>query len=194
MLTEMCIGEGEEVGTIQLTDWPSAQYRSPEWTQELTQQSNLSIVKLSSNLSALPKTTNTTAENAQDPELTVRITLTRTILSPLDVFLLIIAVMVEAAEMGAQRLLQNYASPTDVSPVWIIFEEPIPARVSPPFFEVRWLMMIMTRIPEYMIRKGIFQEALVMVEVDGVSVADGFLMVRDAPVPRMNVNSTISVS
>lgn len=34
----------------------------------------------------------------------------------------------------------------------------------------------MAALPEYMAKKGVFQEADLLVNVDGVGVADGFLM------------------
>ncbi len=45
--------------------------------------------------------------------------------------------------------------------------------------------------PDYMVKKGVFEEAFLMAEVDGVSVADGFLMRQD---PRTSLNSNVSVS
>ena len=42
-----------------------------------------------------------------------------------------------------------------------------------------------------MVKKDVFEEAFLMAEADGVSVADGTLMKQD---PRTNLNSNVSVS
>lgn len=194
---KLCVGEGEEVGTIELVDWPTTQSTGrgtyTNWMQIQTQQSNLSIVQSMSSPSVFPQNKNVTAENLQDPELIVRIMLTRSTVPLFDVFLLVIAVLVDAAQMGATKRLQDYTSLATAAGVEIFFKGPVPARTSPPFFEGQWLMKTMATIPQYMIRKGAFKEAAVLVEIDGVRVADGFLGFREAGVGLRNVNSNISV-
>lgn len=199
MLTKRnMVGEGEEVGTIELVDWPTTQYTSrgpiADSTQNLTQQSNLSIVKRPSSLSVFPEDTNITAENAQDRHLIVRAKLTGSTVPLFDVFLLVMAVLVDVANLGATEHLRDYASPANAAGAEIEFKEPVPARTSPPFFEVQWLMETMAIIPQYMIKKGVFKEALVLVELDGVKVADGFLGTKEAGVRLTNVNYNGSVS
>lgn len=171
------VGEGKEVGTIQLVEWPqSTQYTSPgsftKSKQNLKQQPNLSLIRPSPNLSTYPENTNITAED----ELRVQIKLTRSVLSANDFFLLVITVLVDAAELGASILLWEYKSPTVGTGVYIVFEEPVPARTRPPFFGVKWLIKTMATLPEYMAKKGAFHEADILVNIDGVGVADGFLM------------------
>lgn len=70
----------------------------------------------------------------------------------------------------------------------------MPMRTGPPFFEVQWLIKSMALIPRYMIRKGVFKEASVMLDVDGVSIAAGFLGEKDAGVGLMNAKGNVSVS
>lgn len=193
---KMRIGEGEEVGTIELVDWPTTQYTSRgthmNWMQNLTQQPNLSIVQSPSSPPVIPQNTNITAENAHDGHLMVWAMLTGSTVPLFDVFLLVIAVLVDAAKLGVTEQLCDYASPADVVGIEVTFKGPVPARMSPPFFEVQWLMKTIASLPEYMIRKGVFKEALVLVEIDGVRVADGFLGKKEAGVGLTNVNSSIS--
>ena len=182
----MFIGEGEEVGTIELVDWPTTQYTSRglhmNRMQNLTQQTNLSIVQSPSSPSVLSQNTNITAENLQDRHLMVRAMLTGSTVPLFDVFLLVIAVLVDAAKLGATEQMQDYASPANVVGVEITFFGPVPPRTTPPFFEVQWLMETMASLPGYMIRKGVFKEALVLIEIDGVRVADGFLGKKEVEV------------
>lgn len=111
-----------------------------------------------------------------------------------DVFLLAIAVLVDAARLESTQRLQTYVSPESGGGVEIMFGQPVPARTSPPFFEVQYLMRAVVLIPNYMIIKGVFKEALVLVEVGGVRVADGFLGQKQAAVGLTNVNYNVSVS
>lgn len=171
------VGEGKKVGTIQLVDWPqSTQYSSlgslTKSKQNLNQQPNLSLIRPSPNLSTYPENTNITAEN----KLRVRIKLTRSVLTANDFFLLVIRVLVDAAELGASRIFWDYTSPIVGTGVYIIFKEPVPARTRPPFFGAKWLIQTMAALPEYMAKKGVFQEADLLVNIGGVGVADGFLM------------------
>ena len=193
--TKNNLGEEKTVGTIELEAWPSTQYTSLGnhigSMQSLVRESNSSLDRPLSNLYVAPENTTIAARH---PKLTVRIELTRSVVHALDVFLLVIAVLVDAAEKGAAKVLRDYESPMNAGSLWINFEEPVPVRTSPPFFTAKWLMRAMAIIPEHMIRKGVFQEALVMVEVDDVSVADGFLMVKQAGVGFKDVKSNISVS
>ena len=159
--------------------------------QSLVQESNSSLDRPLSNLHVTPENTTVAVRH---PKLTVRIELTRSVVNALDVFLLVIAVLVDAAEKGAARVLRAYESPLNAGSLWINFEEAVPARTSPPFFDGKWLMRAMAIIPEHMIKKGVFREALVMVEVDDVSVADGFLMVKQAGVGFKHVKFNMSVS
>ena len=189
------LGEEKEVGIIQLEDWPSTQYTDSRIhigsTPSLIQQSNSSLNRPSSNLYVAPEDTTSTT---QDPRLKVRIELIESMVPPFDVFLLVIAVLVNAAELGVERVLRDYQAPLDVGSVWIAFAEPTPVRTSPPFFEVKGLMRAMATIPKYMIKKGVFQEAFVTVEVDGVSVADGCMILKDVGVGLKDMKTNISVS
>ena len=115
-------------------------------------------------------------------------------LRPLNVFRMIIAVLVDAAEMGADKLLRSYKSPAGLAGLYMVFEEPVPPRTEPPYFEVRWLMQTMAFLPEYMITKGVFQEAILTVKLDGVLVANGFLVAENPRSGLANVNSDVSAS
>ena len=117
-------------------------------------------------------------ENMQEPQLIVRIKFTEPVVPLFDVFLLAIAVLVDTAPMEATKQLQDYTSPVIAADVEIAFTSSVPARRSPPFFEVQWLMRTMAFIPQYMINKGAFKQAMVMVEIDGVKVAAGILGIR----------------
>lgn len=99
-----------------------------------------------------------TAENLQDPQLIVRIMLIESAVPLFDVFLVAIAVLVGTAPMEATKQLQDYTSLATAAGVEIVFYGPVPARTSPPFFEVQWLMRTMATIPQYMIKKGAFKQ------------------------------------
>ena len=180
-------------------DWPAKQYTSGggiylNSTQNRIQPSDLSIAKNPSGLSLFPEITNITAENERDRHLIVRAALTGSVVPLFEVFLLVIAVLVDAAELGATERLQDYASPANAASVKITFKKPVPARRSPPYFEAQWLMKTMATIPRYMIMKGVFKEELLLVEIDGVRVADGFLERQEAGVGLTNVSSIVAVS
>lgn len=189
---------GEEVGTIELVDWPANQDigRSTHInsTQNLPQRSHWSTVKSSSGLSIFSNNTNIKGEDLDNEPLTVRAMLTGSRVPLFDVFLLAIAVLVDAARLESTQRLQTYVSPESGGGVEIMFGQPVPARTSPPFFEVQYLMRAVVLIPNYMIIKGVFKEALVLVEVGGVRVADGFLGQKQAAVGLTNVNYNVSVS
>lgn len=76
----------------------------------------------------------------------------------------------------------------------MVFEEPVPPPTEPPYFEVRWLMQTMAFLPEYMITKGVFKEAILTVKIDGVLLANGFLVAENPRSGLTNVNSHVSVS
>lgn len=189
MLTALCIGKGEECGKIQLVAWPDA--TRTKSTQNLDQRPNQSFVIPSSDLSVFTKTTNITAENVQAPEVIVQIRAFGLVLDLFTVFLTILAVMVDAAAMGRTKRLGNYTSPEDAASLQLVFETPTPAPTSTPYFEAGWLMVAAALIPNYMIRKGVFKEAVLKVVVDGITVANGFLRPK---VGLMNINSNLSVS
>ena len=107
----------------------------------------------------------------QDPRLTVRILLTGSILPLFDVFTLIITVLVDVARFEAMTRLHDYTSPATATGLEILFGESKPARAGPPFFEVQRLLKSLALVPVYMARKGVFKEASVVLDVDGVSVA-----------------------
>ena len=176
--------------------WPSG--RHVQSTQDVTQQPKLSFVNSSSEIQVFSEEKNITSEISEDPKLKVRIMLAEAYIPAFDVFLLAITVLVDAAEMRPKKRLRGYTSQAVSAgsgpPARIVFEEPIPARTSPPYFEVEWLMLTMSLIPNYMIRKGVFQEAVILVELDGLSIADGFLMGRLPGVGMTNVGSNVSVS
>lgn len=189
--------EGEEVGTIEIVDWPENQ--DPGRSTRINSAPNLTqskwvTVRSPSSLSISPPKTNTTLGNPDDQPLTVRATLVGSTVPLFDVFLLAIAVLVDASRLKATQRLRNYASPETAAGVEITFYEPVPAHTSPPFFEAQWLMRTMAAIPNYMVRKGVFKEAVVLVEIDGVRVADGFLGNKQAAIGLTNVNHNVSVS
>ena len=124
----------------------------------------------------------------------VRVLLTGSSVQVFDVFLLAIAVLVDVAPLAATFLLQTYKSPPTPANIEIIFQEPMPAPTSAPFLEAHWLMSAMAVIPEYMIRKGRFEEAYALLDVDGVRVADGFLGLKEDGGGMANVKANISVS
>lgn len=157
--------------------------------QNLTQQPNLPIEEIPSSRAVFPQHTVITAGDAQDQRLMVRVKLTGSTVPLFDVFLLVITVLVDAARLGATERLQDYASPVNVPGVETRFKGPVPARTSPPFFESYWLMKTMATIPRYMIKKGVFREAFVLVEIDGVRVAEGVLEKKAAGVGLTIVNS-----
>ena len=133
------------------------------------------MIKHPSSLSVFPKNTNITGENVQDQDLIVRVVLMGLKVPLFDVFLLVITVLVEVASREATERLQNYESPINAAGVGISFRETLPARTTPPFLEVQWLMKTMVLIPKYMIMRGAFEEAMISVVVDGVRVADAYL-------------------
>lgn len=125
----------------------------------------------------------------QDPRLTVRMLLTGSIVPLFDVFPLIITVLVDAARLTATSRLHDYISPATTTGLEILFGESMPARTGPPFFEIQWLIKSMPLILRYMIMKGVFKEAPVILDVDGVSVAAGFLTEKDAGLGFTNAKS-----
>ena len=192
----MCAGEGREVGTIELVAWPSA--GNTKSTQDVAQEPKLSLVNSSSDIQVFSEKRNITSENIQNSDLEVEIQMTHTYISLLGVFLLVITVLVDAAELQPSRRLRGFASPTvnvgTENPVRIVFKEPTPARTNPPYFEVQSLMTTMAIIPHFMVRKGAFQEAVIMVELDGIRLVTGFLSEIPSEAGMTNVGSNISVS
>lgn len=187
----MFAGDGVSVGTIELVPWPAGRSTHPGISTNSTQNQSLSDVKNSSSLSLSPGSTTMTAEDAR---LKVRISLIGDRLPLFDVFTLIIKVLVEAGGMDATQRIRTYDSPEISARLDVTFREAMPARIRPPFFEGQWLMGTMALIPVYMIRKGVFQEAYVIVEVDGETVAHGFLGKVQAGVGVTNANGNVSVS
>lgn len=188
MLRALCIGKGEECCKIELVAWPDA--TRTKSTQNLDQRPNQSFVIPSSNLSVFTKTTNITAENVQ-AQVFVQITAFGLNLDLFTVFRTIIAVLVDAAAMGATMRLGNYTSPEDAASLQLVFSTPTPAPTSTPCFEAGWLMLAAALIPDYMIRRGAFREAELKIVVDGITVANGTLRPK---VGLMNINSNLSVS
>ena len=195
-LIKICVGESREVGTIELVAWPSG--RNIQSTQDVTQQPKLSFVNSSSDIQVFSETRNITTVISHDLKLEVRILMRESYISLLSFFLLVITVLVDAAEMQPTSRLRDFTSQTvsadSGTPVSIEFEEPVPARTSSPYFEVQWLMVTMAIIPDFMVRKGAFQEAVILVELDGLSVANGFLLGSPRGVSMTNVGSNVSVS
>lgn len=189
MLTAICIGNGKKVGKIELVAWPDA--TRTKSTQNLDQQPNQSFVNSSSDIPVFTKTTNITAENVRYPEVDVQITAFGMTLDLFTVFLLIFAVLVDAAEMGPTKRLRDYTSPEDDASFQLVFETPTQTPMRSPYFEAGWLMVAVAMIPDYMIRRGVFREAVIKINVDGVTVANGFLRSKAG---LMNVNSNLSVS
>ena len=196
MLIKTCVGESREVGTIEFVAWPSG--RNIQSTQDVTQQPKLSFVNSSSDIQVLPENRNITTENDRNLQLAVQIMLAEPYIPLFDVFLLVITVLVDAAEMRPTSRLRGYTSQAvsarSRTPVRILFEEPTPARTSSPYFEVRWLIKTVALIPNFMLREGTFQEAVIIVELDGLRVANGFLWGGRPGVGVMNVGSNVSVS
>ncbi|CAF9919866.1 hypothetical protein IMSHALPRED_004743 [Imshaugia aleurites] len=187
--------EGEKVGTIELVAWPSAsQGTHTNSTWNPTQPSNLSIDNPPSSLSLLPQNATITTTNTQNGHLRVRTILTGSAVPLFDVFLLVMAVLVGAAELGPRERLRYYAFPATGAGLRIAFTESVPARTSPPFLEVRWLIRSMAFIPRCMVKMGASKEAEVFVEVDHVSVAEGLLGKNGGGIGLMNVDSNESVS
>lgn len=168
----MFAGNGQRVGKIQLVPWPAGPPASFLNPMNSTKNQIPSDVNNSSTLPFSPSMTNMTAV---DPRLTVRIRLTGDVLPLFDVFTLIITVLVDLARLGATERIHAYDSPVIAGSLGVAFRELMPATTHPPFFEVQWLIKTMALIPGYMIRKGVFKEASVVVDVDGVGVAGGIL-------------------
>lgn len=181
---------------IKLVAWPSG--RDTKSTHDVTLQPKLSFVNSSSDIQVFSEKRNTTSDNGQNMNFEVRIMMVDSYLSLFDVFLLVITVLVDAAELQSRRRLRGYTSQAvsagPGTPIRIVFEEPSPARTSLPYFEVQWLMETMAIIPQFMVRKGAFQEAVILVELDGLSIADGYLMESPPAVGMTNVGSNVSVS
>ena len=192
MLIKMCVGEGREVGKIELVAWPGVM--NTKSTQDVTQQPNLSFINSSSDIQVFSEKSNITSENSN---LDVHIIMVESSISLFSVFLLVITVLADAAELQPGMRLRRWASSAvsagSGTPVRMVFEEPTPARTRSPYFEVRWLKMVIAIIPSFMIKEGAFQEARVMVEFDGIRIANGFL--SGSPEAGMtNVGSNVSVS
>ena len=193
LLIKRCVGKGRAVGMIKLVAWPDT-----ESTQDVTQQPKLSFVNSSSDVQVFSEKRNNTSDNSQNRIFQAQIMMVDSYISPFDVFLLAITVLVEAAELQPRRRLQGYVSRAvsagSGTPLRIVFEEPMPVRTSSPYFEVQWLRETMVVLPQFMVRKGAFQEAVILVELDGISVADGFLLGSPPVVGMTNVGSNVSVS
>ena len=175
--------------------WPSAsQGTHTNSTQNPTQPSNLSIANPPSSLSLLSRNATITTTNTQNGHLRVRTKLTGSAVPLFDVFLLVMAVLVGAAELEPRERLRQYAFPATGAGLRIAFTESLPARTSPPFFEVQWLIRSMAFIPKCMIKLGAFKGAVVFVEVDHVSVAEGLLGKNKGGIGLMNVAANVSVS
>ena len=164
----------------------------------MTQQPKLSFVNSSSDVQVFTEKRNITSENSQNLNLEVRIVLAEPYIPLFDVFLLIITVLVDAAGLRPTKRLRGYTSQavsaSSGPPARIVFEEPTPARTSSPYFEVQWLMKTVALIPNYMVREGAFKEAVILVELDGLRVANGFLKESPPGVAITNVGSNVSVS
>lgn len=190
MLTVICTGRGRRVGKIELVAWPDV--TRTKSTQNLDQQPYQSFVIPSSDIPAFTKTTNITAGTLRDPEIDVQITPFGSRLDLFSVFLLIFAVLVDAAEMGSTKHLGDYSSPEeDAGSLQLVFQTPTLAPTRSSYFEAGWLMMAAAMIPDYMIRKGVFREAFIKLHVNGVFVANGFMRPK---LGSMNINSNLSVS
>lgn len=160
----------------------------------MTQQSDMSISKRPSNASVLLDNSDIAAEAIGDRHLVVRSTLVGEKLAPLEVFLLVITVLAEVAKWDAAALLEGYISQATAAGLYVRFKEPVPPRISPPFFEVGWLMETLAAIPEFMIKQGVFQEAIISVTVDDERVADGFLGEKEAGAGLTDVQPNVAVS
>ena len=169
--------------------WPTTESQGTQTntTQHPTQQSN-------SSRSVFPEYSVITAKNVQDQHLTVRATLTGSTVPLFDVFLVVMAVLADAAALRATERLEGYVSPATAAGVRVTFKEPVPARSRPPFFEVQWLLRTMAGIPGFMITKGVFREVALRDEIDHVWVADGSLKRTDGGIGLMNVDSNVTVS
>lgn len=162
-------------------------------TQALSQQRNVTFLNDTASTSENQENGNPIQAKG-DKGLKVLATLTGSTVAPWDVFLLIIGVIAEAAELEYDERLHSYVSSRSIPRVEITFMEATPPRTTPPFLEAHWLIEAMAMIPDCMIRKGVFMEALLILEVNGVDVASGFLGTKDAAAGLSPANSNISVS
>ena len=188
------------VGSIGFVAWPKWQSTGGLGTPlDPTQNPSLystppTVTESPSNASSSPPSgiTNMTApEGTPGPDLCVIMGVTGVVLQLLDVFRLIIAVLVDVASLEATHPLQEYVSPPNSAlDIDITFAQPVIPRTRPPFFEVRWLMQSMIYIPVYMFQKGVFREAGVLLEVDGVRVADGFLGEKGVGARTSNISTS----
>ena len=143
-------------------------------TQSLIQQSATTAANVSS-ITPSYLTSGDVLKITDDKRLTIRTSLVGSALDVQDVFRMVFAVIVGTAEQKSTEQIQEYVSPKTVPRVILSFFPPVPAPTQPPFFEVRWLVRTVASIPTYMIKKGQFRELLLLLEVDGSRVADGFL-------------------
>ena len=142
--------------------------------QRLIQQS----AAVTSNVSLLTPSYLTSAdvvEYTDDQRLHVKVSLVGSGIDVPDVLRMVITVIVAAAEQKPTERIQEFVSPENVPRVKLTFLPPIPPPTNPPFFEIQWLIKAVAAIPTFMLKKGRFREALLMLEVDGIKVADGFL-------------------
>lgn len=107
---------------------------------------------------------------------------------------MVIAILVDAAVNGASQRITEYSSPENLAGVEIAIITPNPAPTHPPFFETQWLLSLMASIPEYMIKKGVFMEAAIVVKVDGVTVANAVVTKKLSVVRSPLDSSNISAS
>lgn len=150
------------------------QAASAKSTQLLSGDVNTTIAESAATFPGFPKNANTTVD-AKDRRFSVQATLEGSILDLFDVFRLVIVMLVNAAENGASQRITGYVSPTSLAGVEITISTPDPASTAPPFFETQWLLKLMATIPECMIKQGVFQEAEIVVRVDGVTVANAIV-------------------
>ncbi|KAL6718518.1 hypothetical protein ACLMJK_004610 [Lecanora helva] len=188
---------GDYVGTImilpRITKQLENQSHCPDLTQVSSQPSMLQNVHGSANESACSITG---GGGGSDPKHNVTVTgrLTGPPVDLFDVFLFVTRALMDIAETESTAQLDQYHSPIAAN-IAVSFFAPVDRHPGPPFFEVRWLLEAIGKIPEIMIKNGAFQEAMFSIEVDSVRVADGYLEGTKLPaIWSSSVNSNISVS
>lgn len=183
--------EGKTVGFVRIEAQSSAAIIYANETQGLTQESNL----LSHNSRASigdDLADKTPTEITVDEHLKVFATSRGSTLSAWSVFRLVIVALAEAAEWKATERVEDYTE--DVPGVEINFFQLAAKSSSPPLFEGQWLIKALSVIPGYMLKRGVFKEVLLFMEVDGVRVAEGFMESTTALVGSQQAYLNVSIS
>ena len=187
---------GVSVGTIMIIPWPYIQHATVGAFNGTTQgliRANLPTVNTSAITPACTGGVNAMG-TINDEHLRIQACLTGSTLDLVGVFRLVNTVLVDVAVKDPTDRVHNYVSPRGTPGVLISFIVPTKPPLGPPFFEVQWLVEVMASIPDFLIKKGLFQELLLLVDVDGVRVAEGFLKKIRPSVDLSSQNPNISIS